>query len=138
MLQQVPLAGGVGIVVLPGGGEQVGLVLWQAGAPVVPGRVEQAGEPVEGAVETPTVGQAGVRIVGRWRSASSPRRSRAVADRQKAASRQASARVALPLWWIETSRQTSTARIGIPAGPGRWPSSASISGMMPEASSRRL
>ncbi|WP_431916398.1 NUDIX hydrolase [Nonomuraea jabiensis] len=35
---------------------------------------------------------------------------------------QASVRMALPLWWIETIRQTSTARIGTPTGPGRGPS----------------
>ncbi|MEU1394046.1 MULTISPECIES: hypothetical protein [unclassified Nonomuraea] len=66
VLQQLLLAGVVGVVVFPGVGEQVGLVLRQAGSPVVPGRVQQAGEPVEGSVETSVVGQGGVRIGGVW------------------------------------------------------------------------
>lgn len=80
--------------------------------------------------KTPVVGQSGVRIVGRWPVG-------VQTQMLTAASRQASARVTLPLWWIETIRQTSTARIGTPAGPGRGPSSSSINGMMPESSNSR-
>ncbi|WP_431916380.1 hypothetical protein [Nonomuraea jabiensis] len=51
LLQHLTLVGMAEVVVLPSGGEVLGLVLRQTGAPVVAGRIQHGGEPIERAIE---------------------------------------------------------------------------------------
>ncbi|MEV5500560.1 hypothetical protein AB0M50_34690 [Nonomuraea fuscirosea] len=64
VLQQFPLALVCWVVILPGGGQRVGLMLGQAGAPIVAGWIQQGGQPVEGPVEAPGGGEHLVDVFG--------------------------------------------------------------------------